>query len=183
MNIAVIGYSGDAKASPVFELRDLCYALGAWIGSERHRLWSGGRDGVMELVSQAAQDQGATTIGVLPYDRSQPGIDPNPWLDLPIFTGLDYQMRSLILLQNAECVISVGGQCGTALEIIAAYSYSKPLFLMKGTGGWTDRMALIFAHHTQPVFLDQRALAPVWIADGMADFQTLFHREFPRSRS
>ncbi len=183
MNIAVIGYSGDAEASPVFELKGLCYDLGAWIGSEKHRLWSGGRDGVMELVSQAAQEHGATTIGVLPYDRSQPGIDPNLWLDLPMFTGLDFQMRSLILLQNAECVISIGGQCGTALEIIAAYSYGKPLFLMKGTGGWTDRMASLYELHPQPVFFDQRALAPVWIVDGMADLEVAFHKEFSRRQS
>lgn len=181
MHIAVIGYSGDATASPVVDLKGLCSSLGAWIGDQGHTLLSGGRDGVMELVSQSAREHGARTIGVLPYDASHPGVDPNPWLSLPFFTGLDFQMRSLILLQNVDLTISVGGQCGTALEIIAAYSYGKPLFLMKGTGGWTDKMASLFEGQTPPVYLDQRMLAPVWIVDGMDELAHRVDLLFPTS--
>jgi len=136
LRIAIIGYSGNINKAPVKPLVELCEALGSEVAKRGHILVSGGRDGVMEAVSKGAAKFGGTIVGILPANNIG-----NDFLTVGIDTGMDYSMRSILMMYNADAVISVGGKAGTGLEIFAAYSHSKPIFLLRGTGGWTDRIA------------------------------------------
>ena len=163
MHIAIIGYSGKVDQSPVRELRELCLTVGKQIALLGHSLWSGGRDGVMALASMGASSENGEVFGVLPYDADEEIVQPCPYVKYPIYTGLDFQMRSFVLLKNADLVISIGGASGTAIEIFAAYSYGKPLVLMKNTGGVTQKIAAWFDQSAPPFFLDYRKSAPIYI--------------------
>lgn len=162
--MAVIGYSGRTDKPPVSDLKDLCYELGARLAQEGFMLITGGRDGIMELVSKAAKDAQGLVVGVLPFTPSS--VPSNMHIDVPIYTGLDFQMRSFIMLHSAEAVISIGGEIGTAIEILGAYAQRKKLIFMKGTGGWTDRFAKVLI---EGKYLDNRKLVPVHIAENVEE--------------
>ena len=145
LQVAVIGYSGPIDRSPVAELHGVCDFVGRVLAQRGHCVITGGRDGVMELVARNASAHGATVIGVLPIAN-----DGNDHNHIEIRTGMDFALRSLIITKSADVVISIGGEAGTLLEIVSAYSYGQRLILMKGTGGWTDRII--------PVMIDGRYL-------------------------
>ncbi len=163
--VAVIGYAGDVNSFPVVDVADTAYQLGCRLAEEGYIVLTGGRDGIMHLVSKGASEKGAIVLGVTPY--SSGGITPYA---VEISTGLDMAMRSGVLLNSADAVVSIGGAAGTAIEIFMAYSYRKPLILIENTGGWTDRlisiirMEEIFANEGKGYSLDYRKGGGIFIA-------------------
>ena len=160
MRVAVVGYSGNVSDDKIRRLKKLCEILGKRMAKENFLILTGGRDGIMELVSKAVKEAGGTTVGVLPLTPS--GSQANPYVDVPIYTGLDFQMRSFIMLHSAEAVVAIGGEIGTAIEILGAYAQRKRLILLRGTGGWTDRFASVLIDGK---YLDSRKLVEVQIVD------------------
>ncbi len=157
MRIGVIGYSGNVNEEPVKSLKNICEEVGKSIAKNGYVLVSGGRDGIMELVSKAAKQEGGQVIGVLPGLESG-----NDHLTFALNTGMDFSMRSILMMYNVDVVISIGGKSGTALELFAAYSRSIPIFLLRGSGGWTDRITKVLL---EGKYLDERKsveLKSVW---------------------
>jgi len=171
MNICVIGYSGKINKTPVKELYDFTYRLGYTIAIRGHTLWTGGRDGIMDIVSKGAHEGGGEIVGVLPWDKENSLSRPSDYIQNSVFTGLDFTMRSCVLVNNADLVIAVGGGSGTAVEIFASYSYGKPLLLCSKSGGWTQRIAETFEEKSNPVFLDSRETAPVFLVNTIDDIE------------
>lgn len=164
MKIAVIGYSGNVDQSPVQPLSEICELLGSKIAERGHVLVNGGTDGVMELVSKGAMKAGGTVIGML-----SEGEVGNEYLSVAVNTGFDFAVRSVMIMYNADAVISVGGKVGTGLEIFAAYVQSKPIVLLRGTGGWTDRITSVLLEEK---YLDDRRsveLKSAWSVDEALD--------------
>ncbi len=138
MNVAVVGYSGPIDRSPVKELADKIVELGRELVRHGHIVLNGGRDGVMELVSKAASEAGGTVIGVLPAFESG-----NDYLTYKVKTPFDNVTRSVVLVESCDVLVSIGGEVGTAIEVLLAYAKFKPIILFAGTGGWTDRFASV----------------------------------------
>ena len=118
MIIAVIG-----AAYPSPEIAVLAEKVGKEIGKRGATLVSGGLGGVMEAASKGAKTEGALTIGILP--GSNPS-DANPWVDIPICTGLSYA-RNVIVVKTGWSVIAVGGAYGTLSEIGHALGEGIPV--------------------------------------------------------
>jgi len=154
--VGIIGYAGDMLKNHQ-KLVPLCEELGKKIASKGWTIFNGGRDGVMELVSKAAFTAGGNIVGVLPWDPKNG--EANDYLTVPIYTGLDFQMRSLIMLKNIDITVSIGGAVGTMIEILGSYANKIPVILLEGTGGWTDRLASILKNED---YIDERMLAPVF---------------------
>jgi uncharacterized protein (TIGR00725 family) len=81
----------------------------------------------MEAASKGAKAAGALTIGVLPGCSPQ---DANPYIDLPIVTGLS-EARNLIIVRTAEVLIAVGGGPGTLSEIAFAPKLHRPVISLE----------------------------------------------------
>ncbi|MDN5343108.1 TIGR00725 family protein [Oceanotoga sp. DSM 15011] len=156
MNIGVIGYSGDKNLEPVKSLKNICFEIGKLIAENGDTLLTGGRDGIMDFVCESAYKNNANVVGILPWDE-----EGNKYLNTTIKTGLDFSMRSFVLLKSVDIVISVGGQVGTALEILGAYAYKKPIILMRGTGGWTDTVTKTLI---EDKYLDNRKMVELYQA-------------------
>jgi len=148
MNVAVVGYSGSVEHEPVLKIAELCISLGKALATNGHTVFCGGRDGVMELVSRGVREAGGTVVGVLPACE-----EGNEHLSLRIRTPFDNITRSLVLIESSDVIVSVGGEVGTALEILMAYARSKPIILLLGTGGWTDRFSEVLVDDK---YLDSR---------------------------
>lgn len=89
----------------------------------------GGRGGVMEAACRGAKEVGGTTVGILPGNDQQ---EANPYVDIPIATGLG-EARNAIVVRTAAVVVAVGGGYGTLSEIGLALKMGRPVV---GLGTW-----------------------------------------------
>jgi uncharacterized protein (TIGR00725 family) len=118
MNIAVIGGHSCTK-----EIAGIAEELGRAIGGLGATLICGGLTGVMEASCRGAKSAGAKTIGILPgHDQAE----ANPYVDIPIATGLGY-MRNNLVVKNADIVVAIDGKEGTLSEIAFALQMQKPI--------------------------------------------------------
>ncbi len=76
----------------------------------------GGYGGVMEAAARGAAEAGGLTVGIL---RGSRGEDANPWIRVPLPTGLG-EARNAIVVAAAEVAVAVGGSWGTLSEIALA---------------------------------------------------------------
>jgi hypothetical protein len=122
--IAVIGGSrpGRQAADAAFEIGRLIARAGAVVVC-------GGLGGVMEAACRGAREEGGLTIGILPGGSP---ADANPWVDVPIATGLGYTRNAIVVL-NADAVIAVDGEYGTLSEIAYGKIHGKTVV---GLGTW-----------------------------------------------
>ena len=131
--VAVIGNANFAKISdPV--VRAFCQQqareVGAALVTNGYRLLTGGKGGVMEAASSGAaaalwtrrneldSNQGdAMVLAVLPEDNPHAA---NPFVSLPIHTGIG-QMRNSIIATLADAVVVIGGGSGACLHFISKF--------------------------------------------------------------
>jgi len=84
---------------------------------------------VMQAAAKGAKDNGGVTVGVLPTDDKK---DANPFIDIPIATGLGYT-RNTLVTTAADIIIALPGKYGTLSEIGFALNAGKPVL---GIGAW-----------------------------------------------
>ncbi len=133
LRVGVIGQAGEIST----ELADLSYRVGAAVAKQGAILLSGGRDGVMAQASRGAQEAGGITVGILPGDDP---TECNPWVTIPITTGLGVEWRSLVLVHSCDALIMLAGGNGTLGELSAAYLNRRPVVVLSTSGGWAARM-------------------------------------------
>lgn len=83
----------------------------------------GGLGGVMEAAAKGAREAGGLTVGILPGEDTE---EMNPYIDIPIVTGLGYA-RNTLVAYSGDAVIAVGGKLGTLSEIAYALMKYKPV--------------------------------------------------------
>lgn len=111
LRIAVVG-AADADE----EEYTLAHDLGRALAEQGAIVVCGGRGGVMEAVSRGASGAGGTVVGLLPGAEGQ---EANPWVTLPLATGMG-EARNALVVRCGEAVVSVGGGWGTLSEIALA---------------------------------------------------------------
>ncbi len=122
--ISVIGASNcSAKESKLAE------EVGRELARRGAIVICGGLNGVMEAVCRGAKSEGGLTIGILPGNNRR---DANPYVDIPIITGIGYA-RNSIVAKSGQAVIAIGGKYGTLSEIAYALQDKIPVI---GLGTW-----------------------------------------------
>ena len=86
----------------------------------------------MEAAAQGAQSEGGVTVGILP-GAGLADSPPNPYIELPIYTGLG-QARNQVLVLSGEAVIGIGGSWGTLTEIGLSIRHGIPVVLLESWG-------------------------------------------------
>jgi uncharacterized protein (TIGR00725 family) len=120
--IAVIGESNVSPSN-----RKLAEQVGKLIAEAGAVLVCGGLKGVMEAASKGAHEAGGLVVGVLPGSRRE---DANPYVDIPVITGMGYA-RNKLVVKTGQVVIAVGGHYGTLSEIGFALGYGIPVIGLK----------------------------------------------------
>jgi hypothetical protein len=111
----------------------------------------GGLGGVMEAACEGARTAGGLTVGILP------GLDAaaaNPWVELPIVTGIG-EARNVLVALSAQAVIAVGGELGTLSEIALARKHRIPVVTL---GSWTLQERPEIARGLHPVESPEEAV-------------------------
>ena len=120
--IAVIGGRKADKA-----LKKEAEAVGRLIAEKGGILVCGGMHGIMEAASKGAKQAGGLTVGILPQEHKR---DANPYIDIPIATGLGIG-RNVVIARTADAVIAIGGEYGTLSEIAFGLQLGKPVVGIK----------------------------------------------------
>ena len=139
MRPPIVGVIGGSELPP--DLYNAAEQIGREIAARQAVLITGGLTGAMEAASKGAKTAGGLTIGILPGFSPH---DANPYIDLPIVTGLS-EARNLIIVRTADVLIAVGGGPGTLSEIAFALKCGKPVV---GLNSW--RIAADMAHVQTP---------------------------------
>ena len=119
--VSVIG-AGEATPAEIA----LARALGRALGAAGAIVVTGGHGGVMEAASRGCVEGGGLSVGLLP------GTDPtqaNPWVTLPLATGLG-EARNALVVRAGEAVVAVGGSWGTLSEIALARKMGREVALL-----------------------------------------------------
>jgi uncharacterized protein (TIGR00725 family) len=124
VRIAVIG--GSRAGRPALEA---ALEVGRLIARAGAILVCGGLGGVMEAASRGAREEGGLVVGILPGTAP---ADANPYVDLPVATGLGYTRNALVIM-NADAVIAIDGEYGTLSEIAYGKIHGRKVV---GLGSW-----------------------------------------------
>jgi len=110
--------------------------IGRRIAEKGAVLITGGGAGIMEAASEGADGAGGIVIGLLPgRDRER----ANRYVTIPLSTGIG-ELRSHLTVSASDVIIMIAGSTGTLNEATIAYGQGKPLVVVTGTGGWSDRL-------------------------------------------
>ena len=116
-----IGVIGDAICSE--KIMSLAEEVGREIAKRKGVLICGGLTGVMEGAARGAKKEGGLTIGIIPSESAD---DANPFIDIPIVTGLQ-DARNVIVVRSSEAIIAIHGKYGTLSEIALALKFKIPV--------------------------------------------------------
>ncbi len=120
-DMILLGVIGEGEADAATQA--IAEELGGEIARRGAVLVCGGLGGVMAAACRGAKRGGGLTIGILPGgDRAA----ANPWVDVPIVTGLG-EARNVLVVHTAQAVIAVGGKYGTLSEIAFALKLGIPV--------------------------------------------------------
>lgn len=145
----LIGIIGGGECSK--EIATLAEAVGAELARRSMVLICGGYGGVMEAACRGAKRTGGLTVGILP------GTDPgeaNPYVDIPIATGLG-QARNLVIVTASAALIAIDGEYGTLSELGFALKLGKRVV---GLAAWEIPGVLIAKDPKEAVELALREL-------------------------
>jgi len=144
---------GDGEASP--HVLEVAEEIGARIARTGAVLITGGHAGVMEAACRGAAANGGTCVGII---RSGDLSRANRYCDIVIGTEIEHA-RNVLTVLSSDAVIAIGGGAGTLSEICFAWIHARPLFILRGFGGWSDRL--------DDTPLDMRRSAPIHFFDSV----------------
>ena len=121
----IIGVIGAGRAEQ--KLLKIAEEVGHLLAKEGVIVITGGLSGVMEAVSRGAYLEGGITVGILPTLRKE---DANPYVKIPIPTGLG-EMRNSLIVRASDVLIAIGGEYGTLSEIALALKTRKKVVGIK----------------------------------------------------
>ena len=149
--IAVIGSAGPEEYSfekPSTAMFAAAEKVGRLLGEADCIVVNGGKGGVMEAVCRGAKSAGGITVAEIAGNGRG---ESNVFVDIEmVTTDIGYRGPSA-LIGMSDSVIALGGGAGTLQELAVAYRMQKPIVLLIGYGGWTDRVAEL-------TYLDERRL-------------------------
>ncbi len=138
--IGVMGSMADLNYSKEFE--ETAEKVGAQI-AERGGILVFGAEKDMDSLSTAAcrgaKSKGGLTVGVT-YGKGKNIVQKDA--DVIIPTGMERGGgREFVLVLSCDAVIALSGGSGTLNELAVAYQADIPMIVVKGLGGWSDKLA------------------------------------------
>jgi len=123
-SLPVLAILGPGAATP--EQEEVAFRVGQLAARRGWVVLTGGGTGVMAAASRGAAEAGGLTVGILP-GAGPSQTYPNPWVRLPIYTGLGMARNAVNVLSATLCV-ALGGGPGTLSEIALALKSGLPVW-------------------------------------------------------
>ena len=141
LQIGVIGSAGWEEypnKKPSEEIYKISYEIGRLIAQKQAILVCGGKGGVMLEACKGAKENGGIVVGVVSGNKRGTS---NEYVDIEVISGFVNKGEESLLVSMCDGFIAIGGGAGTLQEITNAYRNKKPIIVINGTGGWSDKLA------------------------------------------
>ena len=136
-----MGSAADLKYSN--KLEELAREVGRYIAEKNCVLMFGAEkdgDSLSTAACRGAKEAGGITVGVT-YGKGK-DVFETQYTDIVIASGLERGGgRELALVLSTDAIICLNGGSGTLTEMAIAYQANIPIIVLKGTGGWSERLA------------------------------------------
>lgn len=129
--IAVLGSGEDGSAAC-----ELARQAGRLLAAHGLTLISGGGAPATRAAAEAALEAGGLVIGVTTDDQLDTQV-PRCTALIPCGMG---DARNLVMALAGDACIVIGGRAGTLSEVCLAWLHRRPLLLLTGCGGWSERL-------------------------------------------
>lgn len=140
IQIGVMGSCSDLKYSKQIEKQ--AEETGYWIAKNKVALLFGAEkdlDSLSTAACRGAKKAGGITVGVT-YGKGLDIVEKD--VDIVVASGLERGGgRELTLVLSCDAIIAISGGSGTLTEMAIAYQANIPVVVLKGSGGWSDKLA------------------------------------------
>jgi uncharacterized protein (TIGR00725 family) len=140
--IGVMGSAADLSYSK--DIEKIAFEVGKEIALSGNITVYGAEkdyDSLSTAASRGAKSVGGLTVGVT-YGKGKEIWDKEGNTDVIIATGIERGGgREFVLVNSCDAIIAISGGSGTLTEIAIAYQSNIPVVVIKGTGGWADKLA------------------------------------------
>lgn len=97
-------------------------------------------DSLSTRAAIGAKKNNGITVGVT-YGKGKNIFDEKN-TDIIISSGLERGGgREFVLVNSCDAIIAISGGSGTLTELAIAYQLDIPMIIIKGTGGWSDKLS------------------------------------------
>ena len=142
LQIGIMGSAADTKYTK--ELERIAEEAGMYVAKSGNITVYGAEkdyDSLSTAAARGAKKAGGIKVGVT-YRKSKKIWDKEGNTDVLICTGMERGGgREFVLVNSCDGIIAVSGGSGTMNEMLVAYQLNIPIVVIKGTGGWADKMA------------------------------------------
>jgi uncharacterized protein (TIGR00725 family) len=142
LQIGVMGSAADLKYSKKIE--KIAEEVGKLIAKTGNVTVYGAEkdyDSLSTAAARGAKQTGGLTVGVT-YGKGKDIWDKENNTDILVCSGLERGGgREFVLVNSCDGIIAISGGSGTMTEMLIAYQLNIPVVVVKGTGGWSDKMA------------------------------------------
>lgn len=125
------------------EIEAIAESIGKEIATRGHITVYGAEkdyDSLSTTAARGAKSAGGLTVGVT-YGKGRAIWDKDGYTDVVIATGIERGGgREFVLVNSCDAIIALAGGSGTLTEIAIAYQSDIPIVVIKGTGGWADKL-------------------------------------------
>ena len=157
IKIGFAAYSGEPKPDDIKDMEIFLDELSHKTHGYRGIAFLlGGYWGLMRNIVDIILERGGLVILFPPLDLEDLEY-PRDVIVLKL--GLSMRMRSVPLVRSSDIFIAAGGEAGSILEVVTAYTEKKPIYILTGKGYSTDRLALFSP------YIDKRRLTKLNIID------------------
>ena len=142
LQIGVMGSAADLKYSKKIE--KIAEEIGQLIAKTGNITVYGAEkdyDSLSTAAARGAKKANGLTVGVT-YGKGKNIWDKKGNTDVVICSGLERGGgREFVLVNSCDGIIAISGGSGTMTEMLIAYQLNIPVVVVKGTGGWSAKMA------------------------------------------
>lgn len=163
LQVGVIGSAGPEEYlegwKPSKGLLKAVKKIGKLLGEVGATIVTGGGGGIMSAVSEEGIKKDSITIGLF---NTFHDIGVGDIYTVGLTTGMFEGGPEYLLPLCSDIMIAVSGGSGTLNELTVAYRNQVPVVLLRGYGGWVDRIIPLLY---EGKYLDERKRVPFYIAD------------------
>ncbi len=162
LQVGVIGSAGSEEYKKGWRmpkgLKPTVRRIGQLLGDKGATIVTGGGGGIMSEVSKEGIKRGSITIGLF---NTFNDIGLGDIYTVGITTGMFEGGPEYLLPLCSDVIIAISGGAGTLNELTVAYRNRVPVVLLKGYGGWVDRLIPKLFNGR---YLDERERTPFFTA-------------------
>ncbi len=163
LQVGVIGSAGSEEYrkdwKPPKGLLKTVKKVGELLGKKGATIVTGGGGGIMSAVSKEGIKHDSITIGLF---NTHNDIGVGDIYTVGLTTGMLEGGPEYLLPLCSDIMIAVSGGAGTLNELAVAYRNKIPVILIKGFGGWVDKIIPLLYNKK---YLDERKRTPFFIAE------------------